>query len=115
MPALATTDHGNIHSWLEFIEACKKWNIKPILGTEAYQARKTRFDTDEDERSGPARNEWDQRGPHHLTLLAQNLAGYRNLIKISSRAYTEGLYVKPRLDFELLSDHSEGLIILSGC
>lgn len=115
MTALAQTDHGNIHGWLDFYDACKKVHIKPILGLEAYQARKSRFDRDEEERSGPAQNEWDQRGPYHLTVLASSETGYRNLIKLSSRAYTEGFYVKPRIDHELISQNSDGLIILSGC
>jgi len=115
MTALAQTDHGNVHGWLDFYDACKKVDIKPILGLEAYQARKTRFDRDEEERAGPAQNEWDQRGPYHLTVLAKNASGYRNLIKLSSRAFTEGFYVKPRIDHNLVSEHSDGLIVLSGC
>jgi len=115
MPALAQTDHGNVHGWLDFYDACKKVGVKPILGLEAYQARKTRFDRDDEERSGPAQNEWDQRGPYHLTVLAQNAEGYRNLIKVSSRAFREGFYVKPRVDHGLISEHSAGLIVLSGC
>lgn len=115
MPALGITEHGNIHGWLEFYDACKEIGIKPILGSEFYQARKSRFDRDEEERSGPASSEWEQRGPYHLTVLAQNEAGYRNGIHLSSKAYTEGYYVKPRIDFDLLSQHSEGIIILSGC
>jgi DNA polymerase-3 subunit alpha len=115
MTALAQTDHGNVHGWLDFYEACKKVDIKPILGLEAYQARKSRFDRDPEERSGPAQNEWDQRGPYHLTVLASNEVGYKNLIKLSSKAYTEGFYVKPRIDHQLVSQYSDGLIVLSGC
>jgi DNA polymerase-3 subunit alpha len=115
MGALSITDHGNIHGWLDHYEHCREHDIKPILGLEAYQARKSRFDRDEEERSGPARNEWDQRGPYHLGVIAQNAAGYRNLIKLSSRAYTEGYFVKPRLDLDLISQHAEGIIVLSGC
>jgi len=115
MGALAETDHGNIHGWMDFYKTCKEYDIKPILGTEAYQARKTRFDRDEEERAGPSTNEWEQRGPYHITLLAQNKIGYDNLIKISSKAFTSGFYVKPRCDHDLLSEHSEGLIVLSGC
>jgi len=114
-PALSITDHGNLHGWPDFYDACKKHDIKPILGLEAYQARKTRFDRDEEERAGPARNEWDQRGPYHLSILAKNMDGYKNLIKLSSRSYLEGYYVKPRIDLDLLSEHAEGLIVLSGC
>lgn len=115
MPALAITDHGNVHGWLDHYDHCLAVGIKPVLGIEAYQARKSRLDRDEEERAGPSKNEWDQRGPYHLGILAKNLTGYNNVIKLSSRAYTEGYYVKPRLDLELLSEHSEGIIVLSGC
>jgi DNA polymerase-3 subunit alpha len=115
MTGIATTDHGNIHSWLDFYDAGKAVGVKPILGSEFYQARKTRFDRDEEERSGPSKNEWEQRGPYHITILAKNNIGYHNIIKMSSRAFTEGYYVKPRLDHELISMHSEGVIVLSGC
>lgn len=115
MPAISQTDHGNVHGWLDFYDACKEQDVKPILGLEAYQARKTRFDQDEEERSGPAEFEWQQRGPYHLTLLAQNMDGYKNIIKLTSKSYLEGYYVKPRIDHELLAQHSKGVIILSGC
>lgn len=115
MSSLSITDHGNVHGWLDHYDHCKKFGIKPILGIEAYQARKLRTDRDEEERAGPSKNEWDQRGPYHLGIIAKNLTGYKNVIKLSSRAYTEGFYVKPRLDLELLSEHSEGIILLSGC
>lgn len=116
MPAIAITDHGNLHGWLSFHDACKKADITPILGIEAYQARKTRFDRDEEELAhGKANDELAQRGPLHLTLLARNHDGYRNLIKLSSRAFTEGFYGKPRIDHELLAEHANGLIVLSGC
>lgn len=115
MPAIAQTDHGNIHGWLDFYDACKEEDIKPILGLEAYQARKSRFDRDEEERAGPATYEWEQRGPYHLSILAKNAEGYKNIIKLSSKSYLEGYYVKPRIDLELLSEHSNGLIVLSGC
>lgn len=115
MVGLATTDHGNIHSWLDFYDAGMATGVKPILGSEFYQARKTRFDKDEEERAGKAKNEWEQRGPYHITILAKNNTGYKNIIKMSSRSYTEGFYVKPRLDHDLISEHSEGIIVLSGC
>jgi DNA polymerase-3 subunit alpha len=83
MVGLATTDHGNIHSWLDFYDAGVATGVKPILGSEFYQARKTRFDRDEEERSGPAKNEWEQRGPYHITILAKNNEGYHNIIKMS--------------------------------
>ena len=115
MPALSVTDHGNIHAWLDFYDAGKEYGVKPILGMEAYQARKTRFDRDDEERAGPANDELAQRGPYHLTVIARNATGYKNLIKLSSRAFLEGFYVKPRIDHELLSEHADGLIVLSGC
>ena len=115
MLGLATTDHGNIHSWLDFYDAGMACGVKPILGSEMYQARKSRFDRDEEERSGPSKNEWEQRGPYHITILAKNNVGYHNIIKMSSKAFTEGYYVKPRVDHDLISQHSEGIIVLSGC
>jgi len=115
MKGLATTDHGNIHSWLDFYDAGKSVGVKPILGSEFYQARKTRFDRDEEERSGPAKNEWEQRGPYHLTIIAKNNTGYHNIIKMSSRSFLEGYYGKPRIDHDLIAEHSEGIIVISGC
>jgi len=115
MTGIATTDHGNIHSWLDFYDVGNAIGVKPILGSEFYQARKTRFDRDEEERSGPSKNEWEQRGPYHITILAKNNIGYHNIIKMSSRAFTEGYYVKPRIDHDLISQHSDGIIVLSGC
>lgn len=115
MGALAITDHGNICGWLDHYDFCKEHDIKPLLGLEAYQARKSRFDTDEEERAGRSKNEWDQRGPYHMGIIAQNYTGYQNLIRLSSKAYLEGFYGKPRLDYELLAEHSEGIIVLSGC
>jgi len=115
MSGIATTDHGNIHSWLDFYDAGNAVGVKPILGSELYQARKTRFDRDDEELSGPAKNEWEQRGPYHLTVLAKNNNGYHNLIKLSSMSYLEGYYRKPRIDHDLISQYSDGLIVLSGC
>ncbi len=114
-PAMVSTDHGNLHTVLDMKEAAEQVGIKYMPGQEFYQARKSRFDRDPEESSGKATSEWEQRGPYHLTVIATNNVGYSNLIKLSSRAYTEGLFVKPRIDHELLSQHSEGLVILSGC
>ena len=86
-----------------------------FYGSEFYQARKTRFDRDEEERSGPSKNEWEQRGPYHITILAKNNIGYHNIIKLSSKSYLDGFYVKPRLDHDLISKYSDGIIVLSGC
>ncbi|HOX26250.1 MAG TPA: DNA polymerase III subunit alpha [Candidatus Krumholzibacteria bacterium] len=103
-PALALTDHGNLFGAVEFYLACRKAGIKPILGMEAYVAR------DRLDRSGK-----DAAKSHHTVLLVQNAAGWRNLIRLASRAYLEGFYYKPRIDKTLLGDHCEGLIALSAC
>lgn len=113
--AIAQTDHGNLYGAMEFYKAGNDLGVLPILGQEFYQARKTRFDKDEEERSGPAEFEWQQRGPYHLTVMAKTLEGYRNLCRLSSLAFIEGYYGKPRIDFELLETYSKGLIIGSGC
>ncbi len=115
MPAAVITDHGHVHGWPEHEVACDEAGIKPVFGIEAYQARKTRFDMDDEERSGPASKEWEQRGPYHLTIFAKNNTGYNNIIKLSSNAFLSGYFVKPRIDHELIADHSDGIIILSGC
>jgi len=106
-PALAITDHGNLHAAWEFQEKAKKAGLRPIIGMEAYVApgdRRART------RGGPG-----ERNYYHLILLAQNLAGYRNLVKLSSLAYTEGFYSKPRVDREILAKYSEGIIVSSAC
>lgn len=105
MPALALTDHGVMYGAIEFYQACKKADIKPILGVEAYIAERTRFDKE------PG---IDNRR-YHLTLLAKNNVGYKNLMKLVSRANIEGYYYKPRMDIDLIREHAEGLICLSGC
>lgn len=115
MPALAITDHGNLFGWPDFYDACRANGIKPIYGIEAYLARKTRFDADLEELASGAADELEQTGPYHLTILARNQQGFDNLIKLSSRAFTEGFYVNPRMDMDLLAEHAEGLTILSGC
>jgi DNA polymerase-3 subunit alpha len=118
-PALGITDHGNMYGVLDFYKACKEHGIKPIIGTEAYMALESR-----DERPSRRGRKVDDSGGdteggaklyYHLTLLAENNAGYKNLIKLSSRAYLEGYYYKPRMDWELFSEHSEGLIATTGC
>ena len=106
-PALAITDHGNMHAAWEFQEQAKKKGIKPILGMEAYVAP--------GDRKLKARPAPGARPYYHLVLLARDLVGYRNLVKLSSLAYTEGFYVKPRVDRELLAKYSEGLIVSSAC
>jgi DNA polymerase III subunit alpha len=106
-PALAITDHGNLHAAWEFQEKARKANLKPIVGMEAYVASGSRR-----ERSRPAPG---TRPYYHLVLLARDLTGYRNLVKLSSLAFTEGFYSKPRIDRELLARYSEGLIVSSAC
>lgn len=105
MPAMALTDHGNLYGAIEFYQACKKVDIKPIIGVEAYIAERTRFDKD------PG---IDSRR-YHLTFLAKNNTGYKNLMKLVSKSYLEGFYYKPRMDIDLIREHSEGIICLSGC
>jgi DNA polymerase III subunit alpha len=106
-PAVAITDHGVMFGAVDFTRAAENAGVKPIIGIEAYQAPGSRFDKG-DRRKGDE--------PYfHLTLLAANEAGYHNLMKLSSRAYLEGYWYKPRVDKELLAEHSEGLIALSGC
>jgi DNA polymerase-3 subunit alpha len=106
MPALALTDHGNMFGVPRFFRECRKQGVKPIVGSEFYLAPESRHDRSGGE--GLARY-------YHLVLLAENEQGYKNLLKLSSRAYTEGFYYKPRVDNELLEAHSRGLIALSGC
>jgi len=105
MKSLAITDHGNMFGAVEFYTACLESGIKPIIGCEVYFARGSRHD--KDARTNPVN--------YHLTLLAQSNAGYRNLMKLVTIGYLEGFYRKPRIDFEVLSRYSEGLICLSGC
>ena len=104
MPAVSITDHGNLFGAIDFYKTAKKAGIKPIIGIEAYIING-------DITSETAKN--DTR--YHLILLAQNLKGYQNLMKLSSSSYIEGFYYKPRISKELLKQHSEGLICLSAC
>ncbi len=103
MPAVALTDHGQMFGALSFYEAARKAEIKPIIGVEAYVTSGSRRQRDQSEVR------------HHLILLAENLEGYRNLCRLVSRANIEGFYYRPRLDKELLTRHSEGVIALSAC
>ena len=102
--SLAITDHGNLYGAIEFYEAARKAELNPILGIEAYVAQGSRHSR------GPG-----DRSQFHLTLLAQNEVGYRNLLKLSTASHLDGFYYKPRMDRELLAAHSEGLIALSAC
>ncbi|HVT88222.1 MAG TPA: DNA polymerase III subunit alpha [Tepidisphaeraceae bacterium] len=108
MDSLAITDHGCMYGVVEFFNECKKEGIKPILGMEAYMAP-----GDRRERSTPGGNAGE--AAFHLLLLAENLEGYKNLIKLSSIAYREGFYYKPRIDKDVLREHSKGLIATSAC
>ena len=103
--AVAITDHGAMFGAVEFWRACKKENIKPIIGCEVYVAPNSRFE----------KIAGREGGAHHLVLLCENEIGYKNLIYLVSKAYTEGFYSKPRVDAELLKDHAEGIIALSAC
>src|ERR671926_372335 len=106
-PALAITDHGNLHAAWEFQEKARKAKLKPIIGMEAYVAPGDRRDRG---RPRPGAKPY-----YHLVLLARDLTGYRNLVKLSSLAFTEGFYAKPRIDRELLAAYSEGLVVSSAC
>lgn len=104
-PAVAITDHGVLYGVIDFSMAARKAGVKPIIGMEAYVTPGSRFDR-------PPRRE-DVR--YHMTLLAMSDAGYRNLMQLSSRAYLDGFYYKPRMDRELLAAHAEGIVATSGC
>lgn len=106
MNAVALTDHGNLYGAIEFYQECRKAGINPVIGYEAYVAPGKRT-TKEARRRGDA--------GFHLTVLAKNVQGFRNLIKLSSLAFLEGYHYVPRIDKEALKDHSDGLLILSGC
>lgn len=105
MDAVAITDHGSMFGVVDFYKKALKEGIKPIIGCEVYTAPRTMADKDpgKDKNAG------------HLVLLAENNTGYRNLVKLVSKGYTEGFYYKPRIDYALLERHSEGLIALSAC
>ena len=108
MPAIAVTDHGNMFGAAQFLRVAKGAGVKPIIGMEAYVAPGRRTD-----RSSNGSGE--EKFAYHLTLLAKNGTGFRNLLRLTSRAYQEGYYYKPRIDKELMARHAEGLICLSGC
>jgi len=106
-PALAITDHGNLHAAWEFQEKAAKAHLKPIIGMEAYVAP--------GDRAHRTRATAGEKNYFHLVLLARDLQGYKNLVKLTSLAYTEGFYGKPRVDRELLAKYNEGLIVSSAC
>jgi len=104
-PAIGITDHGNLYGVVDFVKEAKRQGIKPVVGIEAYFTDGSRFDRP------PA----DQNKRYHMLLYAENDTGYRNLLQLSSKSFLEGYYYKPRMDFELLAEHSEGIIATSGC
>lgn len=107
MPALAITDHGNMFGAIEFYKSAHRNGVKPIIGIETYIAPRSRKDQ--------SRNMRIPESSYHLTLLCEDETGYRNLIKLSTAAFLEGFYYKPRIDKEILIEHHKGLIGLSGC
>ncbi len=108
MPALAITDHGNLYGAVEFLREAKANDFQAIVGIEAYVAPGRRTDRSTGGSSGHEHS-------FHLTLLARTGEGVRNLMRLSSKSFLEGFYYKPRIDKEILAQHSEGLICLSGC
>jgi DNA polymerase-3 subunit alpha len=117
-PALGITDHGNMYGVLDFYKACRDQGIVPIIGTESYMAGESRHERPVrrgrmDDTGGDV--EGGQKLYYHLTLLAETVEGYRNLMQLSSAAYLEGYYYKPRVDWELLERHHTGLIATTGC
>src|SRR5919109_622216 len=103
MPAVAMTDHGNLFGAVEFYNAAKNKGVHPVIGCEVYvsqQGHKSRSETDR---------------YNHLVLLCENQEGYRNLIKLVSTGYLDGFYYKPRIDLDLLAQHSKGLLAMSAC
>ena len=103
--SIAITDHGSMYGVVDFYKAAVKRGIKPVIGCEVYVAKRSRFDKV---------HEFDHEN-RHLVLLCKNQTGYQNLLKLVSKAWTEGFYNKPRVDMELLEEYSEGLIALSAC
>ena len=102
--SLAITDHGNLYGVVEFYSECIKAGINPVIGCEVYVAQGSRHDRSPSEKT-----------PYHLTMMARNNAGYRNLMQLVTKANLEGFYYKPRIDRELLEQHHEGLVVFSGC
>src|SRR6195256_3102346 len=105
MPAVAITDHGNLHGAIEFYQEATNAGIKPIIGCEAYMAPGSIKDRPNSQRDAA----------YHFTLLAKDATGYRNLVKLISAAHLDGFHYKPRIDKELLSAHAIGLIGMSAC
>ena len=106
MDSLAITDHGVMYGVIDFYKKAKEVGVKPILGCEIYVAPGSRFDREQ----GRGEDRY-----YHLVLLAENNQGYKNLMKIVTRGFTEGYYYKPRVDYEVLEKYHEGIIALSAC
>src|SRR5438552_3600724 len=118
-PAIGITDHGNMYGVLDFYRAARNAGLTPVLGTEAYMAAESRHERPRrrgriDDTGGDAGDQGEKLY-YHLTLLAETNQGYRNLMKLSSDAYLSGYFYKPRLDWELLEEHHEGIIASTGC
>lgn len=118
MPAVGMTDHGNMYGGDEFYQQAKKHGIKPIIGIEAYIAPTTRFHKKPVFWGDPGQRGDDISGAGaytHMTMVARNATGVRNLFKLSSQASMEGMYYKPRMDREIISENAEGIIATTGC
>ena len=118
VPAIAQTDHGNMFGAIDFYTQCKAAGIKPILGSEIYFTPGSRFEKGALKKQKVVGSQDEQESRHqihHLILLCKNEVGYQNLCKLLSRAYMEGFYYKPRADYELLREYSEGLICTTAC
>ncbi|MBI3015091.1 MAG: DNA polymerase III subunit alpha [Candidatus Tectomicrobia bacterium] len=107
MGSIALTDHGNLFGAIQFYKKAREYGIHPVLGCEVYTAPSSRFERNPAQGIGDSSN--------HLVLLAENETGYRNLIHLVTAGYLEGFYYRPRVDREILAEHSEGLIVFSGC
>src|SRR6202049_3964086 len=117
-PAIGITDHGNMYGVLDFYKEARAQGIEPVVGTEAYMAAETRYERPVRRGrmdDGGGDGDEGEKLYYHLTLLAETKEGYRNLLKLSSAAYLEGYYYKPRVDWELLERHHEGVIATTGC
>lgn len=118
VPAIAQTDHGNMFGAIDFYMQCKSAGIKPIIGSEIYFTTGSRFEKGalKKQKVVGSQDEMESRHQiHHLILLCKNETGYKNLCKLLSKAYMEGFYYKPRADYELLREFSEGLICTTAC
>lgn len=117
-PALGITDHGNMYGVLDFYKECREQGIKPVIGSELYMAHESRYERPSRRGrldDGGGDGEGGSKLYYHLTALAETDEGYRNLILLSSEAFLSGYHYKPRADFDLLAEHSRGLIATSGC